>query len=240
MTDTHGSGDGAAAGQPQYGQQPYPPAYPQPYPQPAPQPYGQAPYGVPPAGATPPGHYPYGEQPYGQYAPHLYGHPQFGPPGFGLRDPNRRPGTVLAAGVVTIVFSGLSLLALGILLIAALALRATAEDGFDSDGLLDGSAGVFFFLLMAALLLWCVGAILLAAFAIRRSNGSRIALVVSSALCIVVSLLATIGGGYLAVFTILAGIAVIVLLFTGGANEWYRGRHDSAPVGQAHQTYQAY
>jgi uncharacterized membrane protein len=70
------------------------------------------------------------------------------------------------------------------------------------------------------LVLWCVAAIVLAALALKRRNGARIGLVVSASLSIVVSLLGITSG--ISVVTLIAAIAVIVCLFTGGANEWYR------------------
>jgi hypothetical protein len=192
--------------------------------------YAQQPYGVPPAGATPPGHYPYGQQPYGQYAPHLYGQPGFGPPGYGVRDPDARPGTVLAASIVTMVLSGLVMLFVAVMLFVFVAAQAEFVDSFRSEGDFGGtdSDAVFAGLLVVLVvgLIWCAAAFVLAIFALRRSNSARITLVVSSSMTIAVSLLAVIGGGFMAVVTVLAGIAVIVLLFTGGAGEWYSRRHD--------------
>ena len=205
MSDTHG------------GASEYPPAQ-------YPQPDAQPPYGVPPAGATPPGQYPYGQQPYGGYAPHQYGGPGYGPPGFGRRDPNARPGTVLAAGIVTIVLSGLSLLGALLMLIIGMAMSSIDDEVFEgTDNALQIGAVV-----VAVWFAWSMAAILLAIFTLRRSRGARIALVVSSGLTIVASLVSIAGGGFGSVLTLLGAIAVIVLLFTGGANEWYRGRHDLA------------
>jgi len=249
MTDTHGSGAEPTGEQdapaspvapqppapaaplyqhpyPPY-QQPYAPAYPQPYAQP----YGQV-YGVPPAGATAPGQYPYGEQPYGPYAPHLYPQPGYGPPGYGMRDPDKRPGTVLAAGIVTLVLTGLTLLFAGAMLVALVAASSAFIDGFsegtglastDEDSLF---AGIL--IVLAVMVLWCVAAIVLAILALRRFNWARITLVVSSAVTVAVSALSITGG--VSVITLLGAIAVIVLLFTGGAGEWYRGRHDVEPT----------
>jgi hypothetical protein len=234
MSDTYG-GTGTPSGD-QPAAQPGTPAprhYGSAQPAPYQQPYGQQPYGVPPAGATPPGYYPYGEQPYGQYAPHLYGRPGFGPPGFGARDPNARPGTVLAAGIVTIVLSGMATLVLGITLAVGIALQATIAEELEGQDILGGGAGVVLATILGLLTVWSIGAILLAAFALRRSERARITLVVSSGLTIAASVVMIVFGGLLAVFSLLGAIAVIVLLFTGGAGEWYAGRHDrdeSAPV----------
>ncbi len=245
MSDTYG--DGPASGdetpaaaphapdqypppqhaQPPYPQQPYPPA-------PYQQSYDQQPYGVPPAGFTPPGHYPYGQQPYGQYAPHLYGQPGFGPPGFGVRDPDARPGTVLAAGIITMVLSGMVMLFAALMLFVFVAAQTEFINGFRDETDLGGTdsdalfTGILIVLVLG--LVWCAAAFVLAIFALRRSNSARITLVVSSSVTAAVSLLAITGG--VSVVTLVGAIAVIVLLFTGGAGEWYRGRHDVAVAQQ--------
>jgi hypothetical protein len=191
-------------------------------------PAATAPYGVPPAGAPPHGQVPYGQTPY-HHNP--YGSPAYGMPGYGapLRDPDARPGTVLAAGIITFVMAGLSGLLFLVFTLVMLVARDSFIDGFRDGAGLDPSsaddADAMFAILLVigvVLILWCVAAIVLAALALKRRNGARIGLVVSSALTILVSLLAITGG--VSVVTLIAGIAVIVLLFTGGANEWYRRR----------------
>jgi len=235
MTDTHGSGTEPAGEQdasgappaPQQQPQPYPQTYPQTYAPPPTQAYGQ-PYGqvhgVPPGGAAPPGHYPYGQQPYGQYAPQLYAQPGYGPPGYGLRDPHRRPGTVLAAGIVTLVLSGITLLLAGMMLFGVVVASAEFIDGFTGEAGLDSadedSLFVVIVVVLAVMVIWCSAAIVLAILTLRRVNWARITLVVSASVTVAVSLVA-IGGGA-SVVTLLGGIAVIILLFTGGAGEWYR------------------
>ena len=62
----------------------------------------------------------------------------------------------------------------------------------------------------------------LAVFAMRRSNGARIGLVVSAALAAILSLIAITSG--LSAVSLIGCIAVIVLLFTGGAGAWYAGK----------------
>ena len=69
------------------------------------------------------------------------------------------------------------------------------------------------------LAVWSAAAILLAVLVMRRSNVSRILLVVSSAGCAVVSLLGVLA--ILPVLWVIGAIVVIVLLFTGGANAWF-------------------
>lgn len=196
-----------------YGEQPPPPGYGQP----EPPPYGQQHPGQSPYGQQPQGQSPYGQQPYGGY-----GTPQ--------PDPGKRPATVTAAGVVTLVFSGLSLVLFGLLLIALAVARDTVVTELRGDERLNDidpndivSLLVVVFLV---LVFWCIAAMVLAVFAMRRSNGARIGLVVSSAVVAVLSLISITSG--LSVVTLAAAIAVIVCLFAGGANAWYAGRDGQA------------
>ena len=208
-------------------------------------PPAQNPYGEPPAGQNPYGQPasppPYGQQPaYGQQPPYgqpAYGQPAYGQPGHAGApmggDPDKRPGTVTAAGVITLVFSGLSFLLFAFVLVALLVAEDEVldeierQEGFqdagisanDALGLVVGVVGVF--------AVWCLVAAVLGALVLRRSNAARITLVVSSAVTALVSLL-SIGSGVSAL-TLIAAIATIVLLFTGGAGDWFR-RRSTAPA----------
>ena len=71
-------------------------------------------------------------------------------------------------------------------------------------------------------LFWCLAAAVLAVAAFRRSKAGRIGLAVSAGMTALVSLLLVLSG--VAVVSLVLGIAVLVLLFTGGANEWYARR----------------
>lgn len=202
----------------------------------------QNPPGETPAGGPPPPQNPYGQppaaDPYGQPAQQppygqqpAYGQPAYGQPAYAGApggDPDRRPGTVTAAGIITIVVGGLSLLLFGGLLIGLLVAKDTVLDeiknaeGFEEAGIsandaLGAAVGV-----MGVLALWCLIATILGFLVLRRSNGARITLVVSSAVTALFSLLA-IGSGVSAV-NLIAAIAVIVLLFTGGAGAWFKSK----------------
>lgn len=202
-----------------YGQQP--PAPQQPAQQPA-QPFGQPQYGQPPQD--------YGQQQgYGQPA---YGQPGYGqPPGYGqtYRDPDKRPTTVTVAGIITLVLSGLVMLLL-VLGIAALGVARdeVVDEMRNQSGLGDidpnDIVSVLFFV-FGAFIVWCVIAMVLAVFAMRRSNGARIGLVVSAALAATLSLLAIASGT--SAISLIGCIAVIVCLFAGGASQWYRGKDGS-------------
>ena len=66
---------------------------------------------------------------------------------------------------------------------------------------------------------------LLAIFAIRRSNAARIGLVVSAALVCVPTGLIGLAGAFLMLLLSAACIVVIICLFAGGAGGWYARRH---------------
>ncbi len=217
-------------GQPPAGQQPYgqPPAGQQPYGQPPADPntYGQAPVDNPYGAA------PYGQQPQGSYAQQ----PPPGPLGDGLDMYGRplvqeaRPGTVTAAGWIALILSGLTGLLYGFITLAMIVAKDDVLAEIDKALAEQGSTGTFnaedaFGIVVAVLVvltIWCVIACVLAVFAMRGSNVSRILLVISSVVAGLLSLLA-IGSGVSAVW-LLACLAVVILLFTGGAGDWYRRR----------------
>ncbi|WP_432477738.1 hypothetical protein [Nocardioides sp. GXQ0305] len=218
------------------GQQP--PAYPPPSGQPEPTaPYSQQPYGQEPPrqsfteqyGAS------YGQPGYGQPA---YGQPAYGQP-YGV-DSDRRPGTVTAAGVLTLVFSGLSLLLFGFVLVAVLVARDMMTTELETTPGLEeisvDSVVTVAAVTMGILALWCLIAMILAVFALRRSNGARIGLVVSSVVVALFSGLSLIGAAdpvSLLMILLVFGAAVttIVCLFAGGASAWYARRSGGAPAG---------
>lgn len=203
-----------------------PPAYPSQQP-----PYGHSGHAE---GAPPP---PYGQPPYGQpgYGQQGYGQPG---PGQGYGDSDKRPATVTAAGVITLITAGLSLLLFVMALLAFLVARdAMLEQLEATSGLPEGinpsDIIAVMVVVMVVLALWCLIAMVLAVFAMRRSNGARIGLVVSAALSALVSLLGITSG--VSLVSLLASIAVIVCLFVGGASDWFArrsgaGRGGASPV----------
>ena len=203
--------------QPDPGQGSGTPSYPPPSGQPQ-QPYGQQPPG-------------YGQTPYGQpqsgYVQQPYGYqsPAYSP--YGANSGDRRPGSVTAAGVITLIFSGLTLALfaiIGIVVVAAkdeFITRIEDQPGFQDVSPNDVVSVVAVVCLVFAV--WCIIAMVLSVFTMRRSNGARIGLVISSALVAILSLLGITSGG--SAVTLLASIAVIVLLFVGGSNEWFGRRN---------------
>ena len=228
MSDSTGNPHSGQPGQPDQpdapGQQP--PSYPPPSGQPAEPtaPYGQQ--GSPAYGQQPPTHSPYGQPAYGQPA---YGQPGYGQPAYGQQgygDQGRRPGSVTAAGVLTLIFSGLSLLMFGFVLVAFLVARDLVVEemanapGFQDIDPNDVVTGVV--IMMVGLVLWCVVAMVLAVFAMRRSNGARIGLVISSVLAAILCLISV--QSLISGLPLIACIVTVVCLFAGGANAWYSGR----------------
>ena len=255
MSDQHPSGDNQQNPESPYGQPaPPPPPYGQdpygqdPYgqaptpPPAAPSPYGQAPYGQPqyapqdpyapqqPYGQPAYGQQPYGQQPYGQPAFEQYPSGAFP---FTGGDPDKRPGTVLAAGIITIVSSSLTLV---VLLLGLLGLSSSRQDFIDELNRnadfqsLDVTADQlvsFIQVVIAVFAVWALVGILLGVLVMRRSKVARILLVISAGLVV--------AGGLLSITSVfsglwvLAGGAVIGLLFMGGANDWYSRRGTSIP-----------
>ncbi|GAA1448484.1 hypothetical protein GCM10009641_76590 [Mycobacterium cookii] len=174
-----------------------------------------------------PTHTPYGQPgPYGQQGqPSPYGgqgQPSYGAPA-GQGD--RRPGTVTAAAWITIVFSGLTAVLFGFAGLALLVARDQVitemervpefqDAGIDADA----AVGVLVAFILG-LVVWAVIALVLAVFVLRRSNVARILLVISSSVVALLSLLGITSG--VSVITLIASVATIVLLFVGGAGDWF-------------------
>jgi hypothetical protein len=192
---------------------------------------GQPPAPVEPQGQPAqgqPGQHPgqYGQGPGYPAYPAYPQYPGYGPPGQ-QADPDARPRTVVVAAVLTWVGGG----AVTLMMLLFAALLATNGDAFvdefdraarGSDVNLSadeivaigwGVAGVF--------LVWSLIGIVLGVLAFRRSNAGRYALAASAAMACLVSLLAILS--LVSLVTLLMAGATLVLLFTGGANEWYRG-----------------
>lgn len=190
-------------------------------------PYGQQPsygqqssYGQQPA---------YGQQPYGQDPAGAYGQQPAG---------GRRPGTVTAAAWITIVFSALmaGLFGLGVLgmMVArddfiremerSPELRELNVDAESTLGAVYAFLGFF--------IIWALIGIVLAVFVLRRSNVARILLVISSAVVALFSLIGIASG--ISLVTLIASVAVIVLLFVGGASSWFKGPDQTAHHGQSY------
>lgn len=212
-----------------------PPASPNPYGQPS---GGEPAHGQPPT--APQQHNPYGQQPgaqppaygqenpYGQQAPYGAAHGSaYGAP---AGDPDKRPGTVTAAGIVSIVMSTLSLLLFLVVTVGIFVARDDVEDAINDElanqqGMGDISAGdltAVVLVVMLVFVVWSLSAIVLGVLTLKRKSWARVMLVVSAAVTALFSLLGITSG--LSALTLIAAVAVIVLLFTGGANQWFARR----------------
>ena len=177
--------------------------------------------------------------------PAALGHPVPGPwpapssgsgahpwPGSSVRA-SRRPATVTVAVVLTVL--GAAVTSLGALLLMVVLARDTGEfirryeqsEQGTTVAVTHDQLLAIAWALAAGLLLWCLVAVLLAFFALRRSQGARIGLVVSAVLAGGFSLLAIVS--VVTVVPLLLSVAVVVLLFTGGANDWYARRTPPPP-----------
>jgi hypothetical protein len=219
---------GTGTGETPYGGQPAPSQPPPPNPygssQPAADPYAappqQNPYGAAPT---------YGAQPYGQQAP-------AGPLGDGLDMYGRplgndeRPGGVTTAAWITIVMSGLSLLLYGFITLAMLVAKDDVTREIDkairdSNSTSTFSAEDAYGLVVGVLLVvtvWCLVAVICGFLVLRRSNVARILVVISA---VVAGLLSLVGiQSVVSAVPLIACIAVVVLLFTKNARDWFAGR----------------
>ena len=141
----------------------------------------------------------YGQQPTGYGQPAYGQQPAYsGGSGQTYQDPDKRPGTVTAAGVITLLLSGLVLVLLALGMVALGVARDEVVDQMrDQGGLQDidpNDIVSVLFVVFGAFIVWCIIAMVLAVFAMRRSNGARIGLVVSAALAAILSLLAIASG----------------------------------------------
>lgn len=210
--------------QPQQGS-PYPEGQ---YPPPGgqyPPPQGQ--YPPPQGGPYPPQQYPAGQQP--PYGSQPYGAQPYGtqPYGGGPVDPDRRPGTVTGACVLTWLVSGLTIVLLGLTGIAiSFADRADLRDAINQDQAmrdanitLDDLVAVMWVVLVIGIA-WALIAMLLAVFAFRRKNWARIVLVVSASIAGLATMV--MGIAFFGFWVVTASaVATVIMLFTSGAQEWY-------------------
>jgi hypothetical protein len=147
--------------------------------------------------------------------------------------PGKRPVTVTVAAVLTWLGAGATAALAALTGIVVAAAPDTVVEEFDriAD---DSGADLALnrqellataWVTVAILLVWSLAAILLAVLAFRRSNAGRILLAISAAMTALFSLISILS--IIPLVTLLMGIATVVLLFTGGANAWYR--RDSRP-----------
>lgn len=173
----------------------------------------------------------YGQAPFPQQPP-AYGQPAY-PAGV---DPDKRPGTVTAAAIIAMVFSGLTFVASVIGAIALVAAKDDMVDEIRKEPTFDDVSNpedivTFLVVLVVVLAIWCLVSIVLAVLAMRRSNVARILLVISSVVAALLSLLAI--TSLISFVTLAAAVTATVLLLVGRAGEWYarKGTQAQLPVG---------
>jgi hypothetical protein len=198
-----------------------PPPDPQAPAEPQPPPYGQ-PYG---------GYYGNQPQPYAA-APSGYGaQPAYGDP-WGA--PTKRPGTVTAASVIAIVMSSLTgafWLVVGLFAMVAgdsvvQQLRSNADfvralnQASMTVAQFRSALSVFGVVALVGGVLMLL-AIIPAIGVLRGSNAARIVLVVLAAITALIGLFFTVSGAFVGLLWVVAGAAVIAMLFAGNASGWF-------------------
>ena len=144
--------------------------------------------------------------------------------------PQRRPGTVTAAAVITIVMSGIAALGGLLVTLAYLVDRESFSDGIAENEAFSGAAfdaddvATVLFAMFLVVLVLALIAIFVAIKMMRGSGGMRITLVVLSAITIIVGIV-TLPVGLL---WSAAAITVIILCFAGGAGAWFDARAHKA------------
>ena len=152
-----------------------------------------------------------------------------------VSEDDRRPRTVLAAGVLTLVVSGLVSVLFAFLAVALLAARPIVLEQIDDQLARDPAlrdiapetvaAGLLVVVLV--FLVWSLLACLLAVLALQRRAWARALLIVSATVTAVLCLLSILS--VISVLPLLASSAVVVLLLTGGAGPWYAAGRPARP-----------
>jgi len=170
----------------------------------------------------------YPQQPaYGQ--PPAYGYGQQPTPGHAagpVPDPDRRPVTVTVAAWLGIVFSaGWGLLSLFFVVFALAGYDNFLDEAADSSNATAGFVILVFLLSIAVGGAGVLGGVLV----LRRSNAGRILLTVLASLAAFVWLVSIVA--IFPVVPLLAAVATVILLFVGGANDWFAHRTPLSPGG---------
>ena len=151
-------------------------------------------------------------------APVLY------PPGWVVPDADetvgpKRPGTVVAAAIITWVCSAIVVIGTVSVLVFLVWLGEPILDSFDV------SSG-FVIAITAVISVWAIAACLLARWAMAGRNWARVWLTISAGATALASLVTVLLG--LPLVSLLGASVVIALLFMGGANEWYRSQEGTS------------
>ena len=190
-----------------------------------------------PAGAETPGPaaYPFGTRPDPHWAPPGADQaPGVAPWAVGTReDPERRPGSVTTAAVLTWIFSGLTTLAYLLVVVMLMAARQPLVDAIQADPQFDSlpmstdDLLAVLWVMSAVSIFWSVSAFALAVLVFRRVGWARVALVVSAASAMLVSLLAFPFG----LVHGLAAATTFALLLGKRSAAWFARRPLTTPSG---------
>jgi len=191
-------------------------------------------FGTPQAHQDPPAYPGHPGSTYPGQPPAYPGHPAAGgwpPPAYDqpprpVRSLERRPATVTVAAVLTWLFSAIAMVGFLIAVAMLLADRnqvldaVTSSPRFRSSTLTENQIVAAVWVSCALMIFWCAAAMVLAFLTFRGHNWARITLVVSAAVTLLFGLFAF----PVTLAHLIVAAAVIVLLFTGGANAWFAGR----------------
>jgi hypothetical protein len=165
---------------------------------------------------------------YGPPPPSGYGPP---PPAYGPGPvvPTRRPGTLTAAGVITIAMSSVAFIGMALSAIVFFALRDDFEDvdrlqDFSADIDVDFSTFVTVIGILSVMLAVLSAVAVVLGAMLLQDKRVRIPLVVVSAIAIVPSILSAPIG----LIWVVAEVVVIVFCFVGGATAWFEAQAYSA------------
>lgn len=142
--------------------------------------------------------------------------------------PLSRPAGVAVACAITWIaagFTALAMVATGVLL----AVRPDAlldevhrqNPELESQGVSDDLLVAVTMVLIAAIVLWCVSAAVLAILVLRRTEWARIVLVVSASTAGALSLVGTAIGAFLLVLTLVASVVTLALLVRPEVRAWF-------------------
>lgn len=142
--------------------------------------------------------------------------------------PDARPSAVVWACVLTWVFSSVAILGM---VAAAVVLALDPQPLLDqareqnpelaAQGVTDELLLGVTFAMVAALVLWCVSAIVLAYFTFRRAEWARIVLVICAGTAAALSLVGLVLGAFLLAASLAGAVATVALLLRPDVRPWF-------------------
>lgn len=144
----------------------------------------------------------------------------------GVRQPAKRPATVLIGAIMSYVGGGVLFLVSVIVMLAPLdpVMRAQATQELDPAEANDGLTTIALIVTGFLLLLYAVAVILLAVFGQRGYGGPRIALTVLGTVAVTILVISVFAGAPEAIVAVAYVAGAVVLFWVGRANAWYAAR----------------